>query len=498
MPAEPIQASEGQAPATETALESRSILDRIAEEGRIGQSPEERTSGKVWLKDLVQEVMNGQMTVSNDTELMINSRIADLDALISRQLNEVMHAEPLQKLEGSWRGLHYFVQQTETSATLKIKLMNISKTDLFKDLDKAVEFDQSAIWKKIYEEEYGTYGGSPFGALIGDYEFGRHPQDVALLEKMSGVAASAHAPFVAAAKPALFNFESFTELAGPRDLEKIFDNEAYLKWNMFRKSDDSRYVGLCMPHVLMRLPYGKDTTPIEEFDYEENVDGRDHSQYLWGNAAYAFAARLTDAFARHEWCAAIRGVEGGGLVEGLPAHTFITDDGDIATKCPTEIAITDRRENELAKLGFIPLCYYKGTDTAVFPGAQSTQKPQLYLDDDANANSRLSTQLQYILACSRFAHFLKTMMRDKIGSFMSRDQCETFLNKWISHYVLLDDMAAQDLKAKFPLREARIEVAEIAGKPGAYNAIAFLRPHFQLEELGVSLRLVAKLPPPRA
>jgi type VI secretion system protein ImpC len=498
MPAEPIQATEGQAPATETALESRSILDRIAEEGRIGQSPEERTSGKVWLKDLVQEVMNGQMTVSNDTELMINSRIADLDALISRQLNEVMHAEPLQKLEGSWRGLHYFVQQTETSTSLKIKLMNISKTDLFKDLDKAVEFDQSAIWKKIYEEEYGTYGGSPFGALIGDYEFGRHPQDVALLEKMSGVAASAHAPFIAAAKPALFNFESFTELAGPRDLEKIFDNEAYLKWNMFRKSDDSRYVGLCMPHVLMRLPYGKDTTPIEEFDYEENVDGRDHSQYLWGNAAYAFAARLTDAFARHEWCAAIRGVEGGGLVEGLPAHTFITDDGDIATKCPTEIAITDRRENELAKLGFIPLCYYKGTDTAVFPGAQSTQKPQLYLDDDANANSRLSTQLQYILACSRFAHFLKTMMRDKIGSFMSRDQCETFLNKWISHYVLLDDMAAQDLKAKFPLREARIEVAEIAGKPGAYNAIAFLRPHFQLEELGVSLRLVAKLPPPRA
>jgi len=493
-----MPAAAGQSAAPETAVENRSLLDRIAEEGRIGQSPEERTSGKVWLKDLVQDVMSGQMTVSNDTELMINSRIAELDALISRQLNEVMHAEPLQQLEASWRGLHYFVQQTETSSSLKIKLMNISKADLFKDLDKAVEFDQSNIWKKIYEEEYGTYGGSPFGALVGDYEFGRHPQDVALLEKMSGVAASAHAPFLAAAKPALFNFESFTELAGPRDLEKIFDNEAYLKWNMFRKSDDSRYVGLCMPHVLMRLPYGKDTTPIEEFDYEEAVDGRDHSKYLWGNAAYAFAARLTNAFARYEWCAAIRGVEGGGLVEGLPAHTFTTDDGDIATKCPTEIAITDRRENELAKLGFIPMCYYKGTDTAVFPGAQSTQKPQLYLDDDANANSRLSAQLQYILACSRFAHFLKTMMRDKIGSFMSRDQCETFLNKWISHYVLLDDMAPQELKAKFPLREARIEVTEIAGKPGAYNAIAFLRPHFQLEELGVSLRLVAKLPPPKA
>lgn len=482
---------------SEILLDNRSLLDVITEDGRMGQTPEERTSGKAWLKDLVQEVMTGEMKVSNDTEAMINERISDLDKLISKQLNEVMHTDAFQKLEGAWRGLNYFVQQTETSTGLKIKLMNVSKTDLFKDLDKASEFDQSAVFKKIYEEEYGMLGGKPFGALIGDYEFTRSPQDVALLEKMSGVAATSHAPFIAAASPSLFNFESFTELAGPRDLEKIFDNEAYLKWNMFRKTDDARYVGLCLPHVLARLPYGNETTPVEEFDYEEDVDGRNHKKYLWSNAAYAFGARLTDAFARHEWCAAIRGVEGGGLVEGLPAHTFTTDDGDIATKCPTEIAITDRRENELSKLGFIPLCYYKGTDTAVFMGAQSTQKPQLYLEDDANANSRLSTQLQYILACSRFAHFLKTMMRDKIGSFMSRDQCESFLNKWISHYVLLDDMAAQDLKAKFPLRDARIEVSEIPGKPGAYNAVAFLRPHFQLEALGISMRLVARLPQPK-
>jgi type VI secretion system protein ImpC len=483
---------------TETPVENRSILDRIIEEGRFGQNAEEQRSSKIWLTDLVQEVMTGQMTVSRDTETMIASRIAELDKLISNQLNEVMHSEPVQKLEGAWRGLQYFVSQTETSSSLKIKLLNISKNDLFKDLDKAVEFDQSQIFKKIYEEEYGTLGGDPFGALIGDYEFGRHPQDIALLEKMSGIAATSHAPFIAAARPQMFNFESYTELAGPRDLEKIFDSETYLKWNMFRKSDDSRYVGLCLPHVLMRLPYGEATVPVEEFNYEEGVDGRDHSKYLWGNAAYAFAARLTDAFARHEWCAAIRGVEGGGLVEGLPAHQFETDDGDIATKCPTEIAITDRRENELAKLGFIPLCYYKKTDTAVFMGACSTQKPQLYLDNDANANSRLSTQLQYILACSRFAHFLKVMMRDKIGSFMSRDQCETFLNRWISNYVLLDDMASQDMKAKYPLRDARIEVSEIPGKPGAYSAVAFLRPHFQLEELAVSLRLVAKLPAGKA
>jgi len=474
--------------------EERSLLDTIAEEGRIGQTPEERTSGKLWLTDLVRDVMAGEMTVSSDTEAMLNKRIGDLDQLISRQVNEVLHAEPFQKLEASWCGLNYFTTQAKTSSSLKIKLMNVSKNDLLKDFKSATEFDQSQLFKKIYEEEYGTLGGKPFGALIGDYEFGRHPQDIALLEKMSGVAASSHAPFIAAATPALFNFESFTELSGPRDLEKIFDNEAYLKWNMFRKTDDARYVGLCLPHVLMRLPYGKETDPIEEFDFEEGVDGRDHSKYLWGNAAYAFAARMTDAFARHEWCAAIRGVEGGGLVEGLPAHTFTTDDGDIATKCPTEIAITDRRENELAKLGFIPLSYYKGTDTAAFMGAQSVQKPQLYLDDDANSNSRLSTQLQYILACSRFAHFLKAMMRDKVGSFMSRDQCESFLNRWIAKYVLLDDMAPQELKAKFPLRDARIEVSEIPGKPGAYNAVAILRPHFQLEALSVSLRLVAKLP----
>jgi type VI secretion system protein ImpC len=249
-----------------------------------------------------------------------------------------------------------------------------------------------------------------------------------------------------------------------------------------------------MPHVLLRLPYGRETTPVDSFDYEENVDGSDHSKYLWGNAAYAFAARLTDAFARYEWCAAIRGVEGGGLVEGLPAHTFITDDGDIAVKCPTEIAITERREHELSKLGFIPLCHYKGTDRAAFLAAQSCQKPVVYLQDDATANARLSTQLQYMFAVSRFAHYLKAMMRDKIGSFMSRENCEQYLNKWISFYVLLDDEAGQEAKAKYPLRAAKIDVEEIPGKPGAYNAVAYLRPHFQLDELNVSLRLVARLP----
>ena len=480
--------------ALEPEAAESSLLDSILTEGRLAPTPEERAGAKAYVQAFVEQLVNKEMTVSKDTEGMLNARIAAIDQAITNQLNEIMHAEPVQRIEASWRGLQYFVYQTETSPMLKIKVMNISKRELLKDLRNASEFDQSSIFKKVHDEGYGVLGGHPFGALIGDYEFGRHPEDVATLEKMSNVAAAAHAPFVAAASPKMFNWESYTELAGPRDLAKIFDNDAYIPWKSFRESEDSRYVSLALPHILMRLPYGKDTRPVEEFDFEENVDGRDHRKYLWGNAAYAFASRVTDAFARHEWCAAIRGVEGGGLVEGLPTHVFTTDDGDIAVKCPTEIAITDRRENEFSKLGFIPLCYYKGTDRAAFLGAQSCQKPVVYLSDDANANARLSAQLQYTFAITRFAHFLKAMMRDKIGTFMSRENCEHYLNEWISHYVLLDDTAGHEAKAKCPLREARIEVSEVAGKPGVYNAVAFLRPHFQLDELTVSLRLVARLP----
>ena len=477
--------------------EGASLLDTIVDSGRLGQTQAEKVKGKGWLKDLADEVLKGQVKLDQDADLALAQRIADIDKLISAQLNEIMHDAKFQKLEGSWRGLNYFVMNSETSTSLKIRVMNVSKQDLLKDLQRASEFDQSQTFKKIYEEEYGMLGGNPYAVLIGDYEFTRHPGDVDLLRRMSNVAAASHAPFISAADAGLFNLESFTDLAGPRDLAKIFDNDAYIEWKDFRKSDDSKYVGLCLPHVLMRLPYGKDTVPVDEFDYEEGVDGRDHSKYLWGNAAYAMGTRLTDAFAQHEWCAAIRGVMGGGQVDGLPAHTFKTDDGDIAMKCPTEIGITDRRENELAKLGFIPLSYYKGTTNAVFMGAQSTNEAQQYQSADATASARMSSQLQYIFAVSRFAHFLKAMMRDRIGSFMSREQCEKFLNDWISNYVLLDDSAGQDAKAKFPLREARIEVTEDLAKPGVYQAVAFLKPHFQLDELSISLRLVARLPQPK-
>jgi type VI secretion system protein ImpC len=472
------------------------LLDTIVEEGRFGKEAASQERGKDIIKEFIGQVLQGEVTVSKDTEAMINARIAQIDHLISLQLNEILHAPAFQKLEGSWRGLKYLLDNTETSTMLKIRVLNVSKKELLKDLQRAAEFDQSATFKKIYEDEYGVFGGEPFAALIGDYEFTKHPEDIELLDRMSHVAAGAHAPFLTAAGPELMNLDSYTNLGTPRDIAKIFDSTEFAKWKSFRESEDARYVGLALPHILMRLPYGRDTKPVDGFNYEEAVDGTDHSKYLWGNAAYALGTRLTNAFAQYSWCAAIRGVEGGGLVEGLPAHTFRTDEGDVALKCPTEIAITDRREKELADNGFIPLVHCKGTDYAAFFSVQSAQKPKVYNKDAANANARLSTQLPYILAVSRFAHYLKAMMRDKIGSFMSRSQAERFLNDWIQTYTIGDDDAPAQIKARNPLREARVEVVEVPGKPGAYRAVAFLRPHYQLDELSVSLRLVAELPPP--
>ncbi len=459
------QTSGAPKPAEEQVLE-KSLLDQIVDEGRMARDPAARERGKNLVKEFVSQVLEGAITVSPDTEAMINARIAQIDHLLSIQLNEILHHPSFQKLEGSWRGLRYMMDQSETSVMLKIRVLNCSKRELLRDLQRAPEFDQSAIFKKIYEEEFGIFGGDPFGAVVGDFEFGRHPEDIELLEKMSQVAAAAHAPFLTAAAPELMNMDTFTNLDQPRDLAKIFDTTEYAKWKSFRQSDDSRYVGLCVPHVLMRLPYGRDTKVVEGFNYEEGVDGTDHSKYLWGNAAYALGARLTQSFALYGWCASIRGVEGGGLVEGLPAHTFKTDEGDVALKCPTEIAITDRREKELADLGFIPLVHCKGTDYAAFFSAQSAQKPKMYDTDSANANARLSAQLPYLLAVSRFAHYLKTIMRDKIGSFMSRSDCERFLNRWMMQYVTEDDNAAPATKAQYPLREARVEVAEVPGQAG--------------------------------
>lgn len=471
-----------------------SLLDKILTDGRMARDDFQKERSKDMIGEFVNQVMSGELTMSKNMDVAINSRIAEIDRLISAQMNEIMHHEDFQKLEGSWRGLNHLVKNSLTGTQMKIRVMSVSKKDLLKDFERAIEFDQTALFKKVYEDEYGMFGGAPFGAMIGDYEFGNHPQDMALLENISQVAAAAHAPFLSAAGAGLFGWDSYSEMSEVRDVSKIFDRTEYAKWRSFRESEDSRYVGLTLPHVLMREPYGAATRPTESFRFEEDVDGTDHKKYLWGNAAYALGTRLTEAFSMHGWCVAIRGVEGGGLVQGLPTHTFATDEGEIAMKCPTEVAITDRREKEFADNGFIPLVHCKGTDYAAFFATQSASKAKKYDTDAANANARLSTQLQYIFAVSRFAHYLKTMVRDKIGSFMSRKDAEMFLNQWIMNYVTEDDTASAQVKAQYPLREARVDVAEIPGKPGCYRAVAFLRPHFQLDELSVSLRLVADLP----
>ena len=483
-------------PAATTTVAEAGLLDQIVEQGRFGKETQAKERGKDMIKRFVSEVLEGSITMARDTEAALNARIAQLDHLISLQLNEIMHAPELQKLEATWRGLKYLLSQSETSTMLKIKILNVSKKDLLRDLQRAPEFDQSALFKKVYEEEYGVFGGAPFGALLGDYEFGRTGQDIELLEKVSQVAAAAHAPFLTAASAEMLNLESFSGLDQPRDLGKIFENTEYAKWKAFRQTEDSRYVALTVPRMLLREPYGKDTVPVEAFQYEEHVDGTDHDKYLWGNAAWALAARVNQAFSLEGWCACILGVASGCLVEGLPVHNFRTDSGDVAMKCPTEVPITDRREKELADLGFAPLVHCKGTPNAAFFSVQSAQKAKVYDKDAATANARISAQLPYIFAGTRFAHYLKAMMRDKIGGYMSRSEAQSYLNNWIANYVVGNDDASMAVKAKRPLKEANVEVQEVPGKPGAYRAVAFLRPHFQLDELSVSMRLVAELPAP--
>lgn len=481
------------AAATAEAQET-SILDQVIAATRPLDKTEADRAKETFRQFLDQAVKPGHV-VSKDVESNIKFWINELDKKLSSQLNEIMHHEAFQKLESTWRGLHYLVHQSETSDSLKIKVLNVSKRDLFKDLDKAIEFDQSSVFKKIYEEEYGQLGGEPYGLLVGDYEFSRTPEDISMLEKLSKLAASSHAPFVGGVSPQMFNMDRYTDLAAPRDLAKIFQGVEYASWKSFRESEDSRYVALALPKVLARLPYGENFRKVDEFGFEEFVDGTDHDKYLWMNAAWAYATRITDAMAKYGWMARTRGVEGGGKVEGLPVHTFPTDDGGVAMKCPTEIAISDRREFELSNLGFLPLIHCKNRDFAAFMGAQSAQKPKQYMKADANANAELSAKFNYIMCVSRFAHYLKVMARDKIGSFMEVGDCQRWLNEWIMNYVIANpESAGDEAKARCPLAAAEVRVQEVPGKPGWYEAVAYLRPHFQLEALTTSMRLVAEIP----
>jgi len=447
------------------------------------------------VQTLAQQALANTALISGDSLRSIEAMIAALDRKLSEQINIIMHHEDFQQLESGWRGLHYHVNNTETDEMLKIRVLNISKKELGRTLKKfrGTAWDQSPIFKKLYEEEFGQFGGAPYGVLVGDYEFDHGPQDVQLLGDIAQVAAAAHAPFIAAAAPTVMQMEGWGELANPRDLTKIFQTPEYAAWRSLRESEDSRYIGLCMPRYLSRLPYGEKTEPVEEFHFEEDVDGADSSKFCWSNAAYAMATNITRSFKLYGWTTRIRGIESGGAVEGLPAYTFPTDDGGVDMKCPTEIAISDRREAELAKNGFMPLIHKKNSDFAAFIGAQSLQKPQEYDDPAATSNANLSARLPYLFASCRFAHYLKCMVRDKIGSTMSKEQLQDWLTSWIGQYVGPTD-ASEEYKASHPLSEAAVVLEANEENPGYYSAKFFLKPHYQLEGLTVSLRLVSRVP----
>jgi len=485
------------APAAGVATQERSEFANLLTREFKPKTDNARAAVEAAVQTLAQQALSNTQLISGDSLRSIEAIIAALDAKLTEQINVIMHTEDFQALEAAWRGLHYMVNTTETDETLKIRVLNISKKDVGRTLKKfrGTAWDQSPIFKKLYEEEYGQFGGAPYGLLLGDYYFDHSPQDVQWLADMAQVAAAAHAPFIASTSPGVLQMESWGELANPRDLTKIFQTPEYAAWQSLRESEDSRYLGLCMPRYLSRLPYGEKTEPVEEFHFEEDTEGADSSKFCWSNAAYAMGTNITRAFKLYGWTTRIRGIESGGAVEGLPAFTFPTDDGGVAMKCPTEIAISDRREAELAKNGFMPLIHKKNSDFAAFIGAQSLQKPQEYDEPAATANANLAARLPYLFASCRFAHYLKCMVRDKIGGTMTKSQLQGWLQTWLNRYVDgAPDTSSEDWKATHPLAEGKVLVEENEENPGYYSAKFFLKPHYQLEGLTVSLRLVSRMP----
>jgi type VI secretion protein, EvpB/VC_A0108 family len=487
--------------AAESVVFEGTELSQLLQKEFKPKTDEAKSAVELAVRTLAAQALSQTKLISPDVVKSIEAMIAEIDRKLSEQINLILHQPEFQKLEGAWRGLHYLVNNTETDEMLKIRVMNISKADVGKTLKrfKGTAWDQSPIFKMVYESEYGTFGGEPFGCLVADYYFDQTPPDVELLGEISKTSAAAHTPFIAGASPTVMQMNSWQELANPRDLTKIFQTPEYAGWRSLRESEDSRYIGLAMPRFLARLPYGAKTDPVADFDFEEITGAADHSKYTWANSAYAMAVNITRSFKLYGWCSRIRGIESGGAVESLPVHTFPTDDGGVDMKCPTEIAITDRREAELAKNGFMPLLHRKNSDFAAFIGAQSLQKPFEYDDPDATANANLSARLPYLFACCRFAHYLKCIVRDKIGSFKERADMQLWLQNWIMNYVDGDPAhSSETTKASKPLAAAEVQVEEVEGNPGYYTSKFFLRPHYQLEGLTVSLRLVSKLPSAKA
>ncbi|WP_213302399.1 type VI secretion system contractile sheath large subunit [Paraburkholderia sacchari] len=482
------------------ALEASEFASLLEKEFKP-RSDKAKEAVETAVRTLAEQALRDTNVVSGDVLATIESLIAQIDQKLTDQVNLIIHTEEFQKVESAWRGLHYLVNNTETDETLKIRVMNISKNELYKTLKKykGTAWDQSPLFKKLYEEEYGQFGGEPYGALVADYYFDNSGPDVDLLTQVAKVAAASHAPFITGADPSVMLMESWQELANPRDLTKIFQTPEHAAWRSLRESEDARYIGLAMPRFLARAPYGAKTNPVDEFAFEEDTAGADSKKYAWANAAYAMATNINRSFKQYGWCSRIRGIESGGAVENLPVHSFPTDDGGVDMKCPTEIAISDRREAELAKNGFMPLVHKKNSDFAAFIGAQSLHKPAEYEDPDATANANLAARLPYLFACSRFAHYLKCIVRDKIGSFKEKEDMQRWLQNWILQYVDGDPAhSSEETKSRRPLAAAEVVIEEVEGNPGYYTSKFFLRPHYQLEGLTVSLRLVSKLPSAKA
>ena len=478
------------------AMEGSDLASLLQKEFKP-KSDDAKSAVEQAVQTLAQQALAQTQLIGSDVVASIEAMIAAIDKKLSDQVNLILHHEDFQKLEGAWRGLHYMVSNTETDENLKIRVMNVSKAELGKTLKryKGTNWDQSPIFKKVYAEEFSQFGGQPFGAIVGDYHFDQSAPDVELLTEMAKISAAAHCPFISGASPNLMQMDSWQELANPRDLTKIFTTPEYAAWRSLRESEDSKYIGLTMPRFLSRLPYGAKTNPVEAFNFEEDTGSADHGKYTWANAAYAMATNINRSFKEYGWCSRIRGIESGGAVQNLPTHSFPTDDGGVDMKCPTEIAIEDRREAELAGNGFRPLVHRKNSDFAAFIGAQSMHKPAEYDDPDATANSNLAARLPYLFATCRFAHYLKCIVRDKIGSFKERDEVERWLSKWIQQYVDGDPInSSEKTKSMRPLAAAEVTVSEDPANPGYYKSNFFLRPHYQLEGLTVSLRLVSKLP----
>jgi type VI secretion system protein ImpC len=447
---------------------------------------------------LAQWALRNTKVLSEDTVSSIQGLIAEIDRMLSAQVNQILHNPDFQQLEGAWRGLHYLVANSETDEMLKIRVLPITKSELRNTTRKfkGQAWDTSPLFKKLYEEEYGILGGQPYGCLVGDYHFDHSLADVETLRELSKICSAAHAPFITGAASTVMGMDSWRELSNPRDLTALLSTPEYAAWNGLRKSEDARYLGLAMPRFLARTPYGAKADPIEEFDFEEDTAGASAERFCWANAAYGMAANINRAFKQYGWCTHIRGVESGGAVENLPTYTFPTDDGGVDVACPTEIAISDRREAELSKNGFMPLLHRKGTNLAAFIGAQSLQKPTAYDDPDATANAELSARFPYLFATTRFAHYLKAMVRDKIGSDLGGPQeIQNWLQSWITqNYVHANPaLATEAEKARRPLAAAEVVVAPNPENPGYYNAQFFLKPHYQLEGLTVALKLVSKL-----